>query len=110
MHLSINDVQRFFIAKSIPNTCPVCSSEARYITGFGNGEATTALTYCDHPEGPVGYLQMLPSRLAKPVVAVECSNCGNVQCFAYHVIFNWVLQNPSYAPIMPPPHTNAEEF
>lgn len=95
MLLTLTDVQRFFAEKGVATDCPVCKSQSRFIMGFNGGEATAALTYSNHPEGPVGYLPMLPGSLAKPVITIECGNCGYVQPFSYVVVFNWAMQNPN---------------
>lgn len=95
MLLTLTDVQRFFTEKNVSSACPVCQSRNRFVMGFNGNEATAALTYSSHPEGPVSYLPMLPGNLAKPLITIECGNCGFVQTFSYVVVFNWVTQNPS---------------
>lgn len=108
MLLTLTDVQRFFSAKGVSAECPVCASHSRFVMGFNGNEATAALTYSSHPEGPVGYLPMLPGSLAKPLITVECSNCGFVQAFSYVVVFNWATQNPDSSN-MPLPMEGADD-
>lgn len=93
MKLALHDVFRFFEAKRVSLGCPCCGADT-FITGFGNNEAATALGYTSHPEGVSGFSYMLPINYARPVISVDCINCGNMRLFNYYVIYNWALQNP----------------
>ncbi len=108
MRLTLRDVQRFFVAKNISGACPCCQSMESYIVGFNANDSIPGFLYGTHPEGPYDYSYGLASAVLKPVVSVECANCGYIRAFNYHLVFNWVVQNPELPPA-PPLNFNSGE-
>lgn len=93
--LTLPDVLRFMQAKGIASSCPVCQQPSLAVAGFGPNEATAALTYSEHPLAGQSFMPLMQPGYAKPVIPLECYNCGHIRLFSYYIVRQWAQNNPT---------------